>query len=226
MQIVDPDFMNLQEKQFESITVPQSYTLYRLADTPKSRGYAPPSLEKSKINAKLSIGNFCVSDLFFKDVLLIAKSQDLIPQVDAFASKDNSVLPIYWSKHSNAFTKCWSNIVLWLNPPHSLFDMIIDKILQDDAEVIILVPIAFHEPWFINLGRITTYWWDIPFSETFLRNVNGSPFICHLRFRVIFFNAYGALKRQKDQALSDFYLITMLIKLVLLILTTSPSLRN
>ena len=147
-------------------------------------------------------GNFHLDDYLIKQVLNLAHSQDIVPTIDAFASKHNKVFPLYWSRHSDAFNKDWSNQVLWINPPHNLYERIVEKILLDEAIGIIFVPIRYSELWFIALSRITTFWWDIDNRNPILLNDEGNNVSKGIRIRVIFFNAFQALKRRNTSSIN------------------------
>ena len=39
-----------------------------------------------------------------------------------------------------AFEKHWGSEVLWINPPFNMFPRVLDKIVQDKAHTVVLVP--------------------------------------------------------------------------------------
>ncbi len=64
----------------------------------------------------------------------IVKWSDLEPTIDAFASRGNNRLPDYWTKSDDAFQHDWSRDVLWMNPPFSRMESVLQKILTEGHE--------------------------------------------------------------------------------------------
>ena len=82
-----------------------------------------------------------MTDEWFK---IIVSWSDLQPEVDAFASSRNKKLPSFWTAGSSAFLKYWKHNVLWLNPPFSKLNSVVEKILQDEAQGIFGTCMAFQ----------------------------------------------------------------------------------
>ena len=86
----------------------------------------------------------------------------ITPTVDALASKQNMRLPNYWTAHHDAFQKCWKWDILWMNPPFSKLNQVLEKILRDEAQGILLIPVWPSRVWFHALSRLAVKWWDLP----------------------------------------------------------------
>ena len=139
--------------------------------------------------------SFTVTDEWFK---IIVSWSDLQPEVDAFASSRNKKLPSFWTAGSSAFLKYWKHNVLWLNPPFSKLNSVVEKILQDEAQGILLVPVWPSRLWFHALSRIAVKWWDLP-KEAIFQTEDGKllppkPWTV----RAVVFNAIGALARMSN----------------------------
>ena len=68
----------------------------------------------------------------------------VVPDRDCFASAENSLFDRFLGPGSpegeDAFQHFWGEGVLWMNPPFNVFDQVLDKILNDKAHTILLVP--------------------------------------------------------------------------------------
>ena len=190
---VDPEFFVVDEKRLEYRTV-KGCKICRL----NSLGCSDSSITESQhaqSQRELHKSEFSFGPKLVTNILCTAKSHGLYPTVDAFASHTNHILRKYWWKHTCAFSKDWTHEILWCNPPHALIPRVVTKILKEQSRGIFLVPYKPNELWFHALARITTFWWDLPFSTLYLYDEWGKPFKSSTRFRVIFFNAYMALNR-------------------------------
>ena len=87
--------------------------------------------------------------------------------VDAAASKDNTMVDVYWDEEKNAFWQDWTGLAVWCNPPYGrVLGEWIGKVLieQSRAKVIcVLVP-----------SRTETKWWKaLTFSGGTLQFIQG-----------------------------------------------------
>ena len=137
----DPDFMSIQECEFLK-RIHKDKPQYRLNMIKRSCVKHLSSHDLFLNKQALNEGKFFISDYIIKQVLNLAQSQDIVPTVDAFASKEVHLFPKYWTRHSNAFNKNWQHEVLWINPPHNLFEQIVEKIIRHESRGIIFVPIC------------------------------------------------------------------------------------
>ncbi|KAB0802676.1 hypothetical protein PPYR_04862 [Photinus pyralis] len=78
-----------------------------------------------------------------------------LPEIDLFASKNNHKCPIYvsWQRDPDAvkvdsFTIQWSNLAFYAFPPFALILRVLQKIIDDKAEGIVIVPRWENQAWF------------------------------------------------------------------------------
>ncbi len=65
------------------------------------------------------------------------------PVRDVFANKEKMFEKWYGEgspDSTNAFGKNWGGEILWINPPFNLFPQVLNKIVQDKAHAVIIVP--------------------------------------------------------------------------------------
>lgn len=79
-----------------------------------------------------------------------------IPDLDLFASRLNTQLVNYvsWAtdpgaKWINAFSISWENDYLYCFPPFSCIKNVVKKMVEDHAEIILIVPIWATQPWIV-----------------------------------------------------------------------------
>ena len=127
----------------------------------------------------------------------IVQFSDLEPTIDAFASKGNQRFPRYWTRQDDAFSQDWSTEVIWANPPFSLMDKVIQKILQDEAHGILIIPCWDRCLWFTVLQTITVKWMDIPHNVCFYQSVHGRLLRQRpgWKSRAVVFDAFQVLSR-------------------------------
>lgn len=73
-------------------------------------------------------------------------------EIDAAASKENALLPRYWTEEDNALEQDWSGKRIFCNPPYSLSAQFADKFF--DAETgtgVMLLPVRSDRLWFQRL---------------------------------------------------------------------------
>lgn len=77
------------------------------------------------------------------------------PNIDCFASRINTQLPIYvsyrpdpFARHVNAFTLNWHDFRCYIFPPFSLIGRVLQKVRIDQAEVMMVAPHWPSQPWF------------------------------------------------------------------------------
>ena len=74
----------------------------------------------------------------------ILEALEVTPVRDAFADKENKRFDKWYGEGSpdgtNAFEQNWGSEILWINPPFNLFPQVLDKIVQDKAHAVIIVP--------------------------------------------------------------------------------------
>jgi hypothetical protein len=131
---------------------------------------------------------------------MIADEQGFLPEVDAFSSSAHARLTEYWSAHSDAFTKSWSNRILWIHPPFKHLAKIVEKIFRDQARGILLVPLRPKCSSFQALDFIAVSWWDLPKTSILFENPRGIGLLPwkSQQFRVVFFDAFQVSETFSD----------------------------
>ena len=117
-----------------------------------------------------------------------------IPLIESFASNTNACCYYYWDKNDDAFTKNWGEHKLWLNPPFSRLQEVVDKIFNDTASGILIVPVWPSKTWFHLLGLIAITWWDLPEDKPIFMTEGGTTLrpSTSWRTRAVIFDAFGA----------------------------------
>lgn len=80
------------------------------------------------------------------------------PTVDAFADEDMHVVRRWWGPGSltpDAMATSWTNEVLWLNPPFSMFPQVVEKLVAEGGKAIVIAPHWKNQPWFQKLQNMT-----------------------------------------------------------------------
>ena len=80
---------------------------------------------------------------------------DFKPEIDLFASRLNKQFPVYCSyrpdpgaKYINAFSISWANLNFYSFPPFSCVLQVVQKIIQDKAKGVIVVPNWPTQAWY------------------------------------------------------------------------------
>ena len=84
-----------------------------------------------------------------------------VPKVDLFASSGNSKCPLYFSwlpdpeaSQIDAFTVFWGNLEFYAFPPFVLIPQVLQKIIQDQATGILIVPRWLNQAWFPLFNKL------------------------------------------------------------------------
>ena len=80
------------------------------------------------------------------------------PWIHAFASPTNSRFPRYWTKQQDAFQQDWTpsaQPLLWINPPFEKMDQGLEKIVEDGAHAILIVPEWKYPKWHRRLQLLS-----------------------------------------------------------------------
>jgi hypothetical protein len=81
------------------------------------------------------------------------------PNLDAFADRGNARFPRYWGRggiEEDAWAQNWSESqagLIWCNPPFEDLEAVVDKIQEDGAAAILVVPDWRNQPFFSECGR-------------------------------------------------------------------------
>ena len=76
--------------------------------------------------------------------------------VDLFATSVNAQLPKFYTKENSAFVHNWHSENGWANPPWSVIDAVIDKVITDQATITIVTPWWPSKTWFKRLTQMST----------------------------------------------------------------------
>ena len=108
-------------QQWESTDTWQSFAVCKvMADMPLS----------IEMKQSLRQGSFEVILNMFRRIL---EHTRMIPEIDVFATPRNTKCRKYWTQHDNAFQYDWGQDLLWICPPFSQLDVVIEKIRADEA---------------------------------------------------------------------------------------------
>ena len=78
------------------------------------------------------------------------------PQVDAFASPQNSKCPVFWDVNNSAFERNWkAQGLLWINPPFKCLGKVVEKVERDQAHCLLLCPDQPKAKWWGKLQKLT-----------------------------------------------------------------------
>jgi hypothetical protein len=112
------------------------------ADQESSHTAAAPSLPASKrATRKWKTEKYAVQASHVQNILDALK---VYPQVDAFSEADSNRFDRWWGpgspECSDAFERDWSQEMLWLNPPYSMYARVVDKLERDGAHAVLIIP--------------------------------------------------------------------------------------
>ena len=109
-----------------------------------------------------------------RDFHYVTKKLNVSPSIELFASRLNTQLPEFMSyrpdpesKAVNAFTQSWTELKLYAFPPFICLPRVIQKIWQDRAEGILVVPDWPNQLWYSQLcNKISSYHRQTQISAT------------------------------------------------------------
>ena len=83
------------------------------------------------------------------------------PQIDLFATRNNNRVPKYFSWRpdpgaigTDAFAQTWNYDLMYAFPPFSLINRVLQKVILDQAELILIVPMWPTQTWFARLLQL------------------------------------------------------------------------
>ena len=92
--------------------------------------------------------NYAVREKYVADMVTRLKFH---PEVDAFATQQNTRCVRWWGKESketeDAFNQSWQGISLWINPPFNKIGDVVKKVAEDGAHAILVVPGWVRRKW-------------------------------------------------------------------------------
>ena len=85
--------------------------------------------------------NYYVRTEYVRDIIFRFR---VLPTCDAFASHQDFRFPIWWGPLSpfseDSFSQNWGEGLLWMNPPYSRLNEVLDKVRADAAHVLFVAP--------------------------------------------------------------------------------------
>jgi hypothetical protein len=71
--------------------------------------------------------------------------------VDPFSNGSHAKWPKFWTLEDSAFGHHWGGMMLWVNPPWDLYPPVVQKLREDGAEALCIVPVWPRQPWYTEL---------------------------------------------------------------------------
>lgn len=94
------------------------------------------------------------------------KNTRVDPQIDAFSLERTKQCARWWgpdsSEGKDAFQQCWSNDILWCNPPYSQMQRVVTKLRRDRAHCLLVAPEWSSRVWWQQLQGMVIWRWRIP----------------------------------------------------------------
>ena len=80
------------------------------------------------------------------------KKGDSCPfSLDAFTDKNTAQLDHFWTSEMDAFSQDWQGSILWVHPPYSMADLVLQKIKETpNFTGCVFLPEWFSEDWFLE----------------------------------------------------------------------------
>ena len=86
----------------------------------------------------------------------ITTALEVVPTVDAFSEGGTARFPRWWGPGSpettDAFSRPWTSEVLWVNPPFASYPKILEKIVEDRAHAVLIMP-EWHKQDFFHKAK-------------------------------------------------------------------------
>ena len=118
---------------------------------------------------------------------LCCKVLNMNPEIDLFASRLNKQLKRYYSydpdsftEHMDSFTIFWQSTVSYLYCPFSCLSRAMNKIHQNKARVIVIVPCWSGQPWFTTmLELLANFPWTLSMDRPYILTL---PFASNMTY--------------------------------------------
>ena len=111
--------------------------------------------------------------------------------VDLFASRSNATQRLLISREMNAFSFNWGLLkegdkdVLWANPPFSMLEKVVVKVLLDPCKIILCTPEWRDQPWWKPLERVTVSRIYLPWDEGLFVGKKNNKALPHPHWRTV-----------------------------------------
>ena len=127
-------------------------------------------LQQPKTREKVDIRSVnSITELYRLRPHLVAralKNTKVEPQIDAFSLEQSKQCSRWWGPDSDegvdAFQQCWSNDILWCNPPYSQMAKVVAKLREDRAHCLLVAPEWSTRTWWQQLQPMVVWRWRIP----------------------------------------------------------------
>ncbi len=97
------------------------------------------------------------------------------PEVDLFASEDNTHCQTYFSKDKDALAHGWPNLLLYAFPPIALIPQVIRRISKQKHRVLLEAPLWRNQHWFAEMAQLLTEApWPISLRRDLLSQATGT----------------------------------------------------
>ena len=123
------------------------------ATSPTGRHFKPENYENYKLCRKAFAT--CCADM---NTLLcvygsttLKKGESCPFSLDAFTDKNTAQLDHFWTSEMDAFSQDWQGSILWVHPPYSMADLVLQKIKETpNFTGCVFLPEWFSEDWFLE----------------------------------------------------------------------------
>ena len=88
------------------------------------------------------------------------------PEVDAFSEAATARFPRWWGPGSaegtDAFKMSWKDIMMWVNPPYSKWNEVLNKVQEDKARILAVIPVWPDRIFFKRAMAMVEASWVVP----------------------------------------------------------------
>ena len=99
-------------------------------------------------------------------VKVVCEKLEFHPTVDAFSEVRTARFPKWWGPGSpygtDAFKMAWRHERLWVNPPFSRYNEVMDKVIADKAHILAVMPVWADRAWYKRAMAMMECSWVVP----------------------------------------------------------------
>lgn len=110
----------------------------------------------------------------------VCQQLHVTPTIDAFAARHNTLLQTYWSWKPdpwaagvNALAQNWPRSGVWANPPWRIIHLVLRKIVQEKARVVLLTPVWPNAVWWPLLRKLCLSQFVLPPADLYVHPIQG-----------------------------------------------------
>ena len=115
----------------------------------------PSKIVQLKVEKNIFFLKVCCADM---NTLLcvygsttLKKGESCPFSLDAFTDKNTAQLDHFWTSEMDAFSQDWQGSILWVHPPYSMADLVLQKIKETpNFTGCVFLPEWFTEDWFLE----------------------------------------------------------------------------